>query len=261
MMNQNAHDSSGFNNRNPIQQGMNADMNMNSFNTAPTNMTAFSNQDPIAMDRYNQKLGAPPVQQVQMQQKSQNPPIQQVQMKQQPNNMNMDLLGGPPVGNNNNKPKPNLNEMDLFSSDDNQAKGKQYPEIFDILGGDNNNNMNNMNNMNNRGGMNQQVLGSGMEMHMNNNQQHNMLGGMGNMNMGMNMSGMNNMNMSMGQQQNPYLPNKPEQNNNPISNIQLAQGEQITFTGQDKLDFLAQNQPISVQNETKNHTNSDAFAS
>merc|ERR1719213_1383248 len=72
-----------------------------------------------------------------------------------------------------------------------------------------------------------------------------------------NMPGMNPMQSNV--QQNPYIPNKPDQQQNQ-NTVQLAQGEQITFTGQDKIDLLNNHEPIiSVQQKT-DHTTSDAFA-
>ena len=111
--------------------------------------------------------------------------------------------------------------------------------------------MQNMNNVNLMGGMNQmQGNMAGMNQ---------MQGNMPGMNqMQGNMAGMNPMQSNV--QQNPYLPYgdpEPQTNQN---TVQLAHGEQITFTGQDKIDLLNNQGPVISVDQKTDHTKSDAFA-
>merc|ERR1711933_518646 len=101
---------------------------------------------------------------------------------------------------------------------------------------------------------------------MNNSMQPNMnmqnigMSGMNNSmqpNINMQNPGMGGMNQSM--QQSPYIPNRPDPKN-VVNPVQLVQGEKITFTGQDKIDLLNNQEPLVPVENKKDHTKSDAFA-
>ena len=90
------------------------------------------------------------------------------------------------------------------------------------------------------------------------NPMQNQMAGMNQMGNVNNMRGMNPMQSNA--QQNPYIPNKAEPQTK-VNPLQLAQGEKITFTGQDKIDLLNnQEGPIVPVDNKTDHTKSDAFA-